>query len=301
MIIGAIDIGSNTVKLLVGAVKSGRVRPIARRSAVTRLGGGLDDTGQLPRTAQDRTIDVLRQFRKVCEKLRADRIVAAGTEALRVARNGRAFVKRCRKETGLPVRILSGAEEARTAFLGATSGRREPALAAIDIGGGSTEIMVGKPGILRDASSLPLGAVRLTELHLKSDPPTLAERLSLLQAVNEGLTALPKPLRLAASRSATLLGIGGTCVNVARMAGGARLPEGLVVSLDTLESILDRLAALPLSRRKKVRGIDPDRADIILAGARIMAEAMRLLEIGSFTATVHGLRRGLILQEAARR
>ena len=300
MIIGAIDIGSNSVKLLVGAVKSGSVRPIARRSEITRLGGGLDGTERLPRAAQDRTIGVLQQFRKVCEKHKADRIVAAGTEALRVARNGQAFVKRCRKEAGFPVLILSGAEEARMAFLGATSGRREASLAAIDIGGGSTEFMVGKPGKLGDAASLPLGAVRLTELHLKSDPPTLAERLSLLHAVHVGLDPLPARLRLAAGRCATLLGIGGPCINVARMAGGSQDPEGRVVSLEKLESILDRLAELPLSRRKKVRGIDPDRADIIIAGARIMAEALRLFEIGSFTATVHGLRRGLMLHEAAR-
>ncbi len=300
MIIGAIDVGSNSVKLLVGAVKAGRVREIARRSAVTRLGGGLDGTGLLSRAAQDRTIEVLRSYRKDCEKLGAERIVAAGTEALRVARNGRKFAERCFAKAGLRLRILNGREEARLAFLGATAGRREARIAAIDIGGGSTEIMVGSPGKLAMAASLPLGAVRLTELHSRSDPPTLAERLSMLKAVNEGLLKLQAGLRDAAARAGTFLGIGGTCVNVARMVRPAGSPEGRVVPLEKLETILERLAELPLARRKRVPGIDPDRADIIVAGARIMAESLRALEFGSFTATVHGLRRGLLLQEGRR-
>ena len=293
MITAAIDVGSNSVKLLVAS----GVRPIETQSAVTRLGGGVESTFRLSTAAQDRTIATLRKFAKRCKQLSVERIVAVGTEALRIARNGRAFAKRCLKETGIPVRILTGNEEARLAFLGATTGRRERRLAAIDIGGGSTEIMTGRPGRLEHAVSLPLGAVRLTELHLKTDPPTLAERLTMLQQVHQAISTLPAPVRGALSKGAILLGIGGTCVNVARMASPRVSPEGRVVGLETLEDILNHLAELPLARRKKVPGIDPTRADIILAGARILAETLRELNLDGFTATIHGLRRGVILSE----
>lgn len=295
MITGAIDVGSNTVKLLVADVRGDRIRPLEIRSAITRLGGGMDRTRRLSPAAQDRTISTLKKFAKRCRELSAGRVLAVGTEALRSAQNGSAFVRRCRRETGISVRILSGREEARLAFLGATTGRRERKLAAIDIGGGSTEIMIGRPGRLEAAVSLPLGAVRLTELHLKSDPPKLAERLSMLQHVCDVLSRLAGPVRRAVAGGAILLGIGGTCVNVARMARPRGSPDGRVVTLETLEDILHRLAVLPLAKRKRVPGIDPDRADIILAGARIMAETLRELGRDAFTATVHGLRRGVIL------
>jgi exopolyphosphatase/guanosine-5'-triphosphate,3'-diphosphate pyrophosphatase len=158
--------------------------------------------------------------------------------------------------------------------------------------------MLGRPGALREAVSLPLGAVRLTETHLKSDPPALLERLSLLHDVHLRLDRLPLKFRRTARRHSLLLGIGGTCVNVARMVNPNRGPEGRIVPLDALEEITERLAHLPLSRRKKVPGIDPDRADIIIAGARIMAETLKALGLDSFTATVHGLRRGVILHES---
>jgi exopolyphosphatase/guanosine-5'-triphosphate,3'-diphosphate pyrophosphatase len=298
MILGAIDVGSNSVKLLVASVSKGRVRDLDQRSAVMRLGGRIDRTRRLAPAAQDRTIALIRRYRRLCERHDADRIVAVGTEALRVARNGRSFAERCRKEAGVPLRILAGRDEARLAFLGATSGRRERRVAAIDIGGGSTELMYGAPGKIRGEASLPLGAVRLTETHLKSDPPTLAERLSMLQAVNESLRNLPETVRRGAKAAGILLGIGGTCVNVARMVKPSAHPEGRTVGLEALEDILNRLAELPLSKRRKVPGIDPDRADIILAGARILVETMKKLGIDSFTATIHGLRRGMILESA---
>ena len=298
MIIGAIDVGSNSVKLTVGAADGRKRRPLVVRSGITRLGGGVDRTGRVSRAAQDRTIALLRSYRRVCSDLKVDRIVAAGTEALRIASNGPAFAKRCRTEAGIPLRILSGHEEAKLAFRGATSGRRERLVSAIDIGGGSTEIMVGRPGALTGDVSLPLGAVRLTEAHLKSDPPALAERMGMFEEVHEGLEKIPEALRRAVARSGAFLGIGGTCVNVARMARPKGTPEGRRVPLEELESILDRLAELPLAKRKRVPGIDPDRADIILAGARILVETMKALDLDAFTATVHGLRRGLMLQAA---
>jgi exopolyphosphatase/guanosine-5'-triphosphate,3'-diphosphate pyrophosphatase len=300
MIIGAIDVGSNSVKLLLGSVKRGHIHRLDQQSEITRLGGGIDRTGTLSPAAQERTIAALRRFRAVCRRHEADRLVAVGTEALRIARNGRTFAGRVLERTGIPLRILNGREEARLAFLGATTDRRERRLAAIDIGGGSTEIMFGAPGKLKGAVSLALGAVRLTELHLKSDPPKLAERIALLQTVDEELNRLPRKFHRAADGGTTLLGIGGTCVNVARMAHPAGSPEGRAVSAESLEEILERLAELPLSRRKKVPGIDRDRADIVIAGARILSETLRVLRIKSFTATINGLRRGLILEEGGR-
>ena len=298
MIIGAIDVGSNTVKFLVASVDHGRVRPIAHGSEVTRLSGGLDRTGVLSPGAQRRTIAVLRRFLPKVAKLGARRIVAVGTEALRAARNGKAFAKRCLREASVPVRIISGREEARLAFLGATGGRREKRLAAIDIGGGSTEFMVGQPGRLESDVSVPMGAVRLTEKHIEGDPPSLAERLSLLKGVHDGLERLPRRLFAAVRRADAFLGIGGTCINVARMVFPKGDAEGRRVPLEKLETILDRLAELPLARRRRVPGIDPTRADIIVAGARILVESLRAFGLDGYTATTRGLRYGLVLSKA---
>jgi len=300
MIIGAIDVGSNSVKLLVAEVAGRATRILAQRSAVTRLGRGLDRTRRLSPASQEHTIEIIRQFRRTAEELGVDRVTAVATEAARTARNGRAFVARCRKETRVPLRLISGREEARLAFLGATVGRRERRVAAVDIGGGSTEIMIGAPGRLEKSSSLPLGAVRLTEALLKSDPPTLAERLALLESVRGRLGRLSPPLVREARGGVTLLGIGGTCVNVARMAAPDGDPEGRRIALGELEGILDRLAGVPLAERKLIPAIDPERADIIVAGARILVEVMKMLELTSYTATIHGLRRGMVL-EASRR
>jgi exopolyphosphatase/guanosine-5'-triphosphate,3'-diphosphate pyrophosphatase len=293
MIIGAIDVGSNSVKLLVAEVHRRETRLLAHRSAITRLGRGLGRTGRISPEAQDRTLEVLREFRRVCGDLGAGRVVAAATEAVRTARNGRRFAERCRKEAGIPLHVVSGREEARLAFLGATWGRRERRLAAIDVGGGSTELMLGRPGRLETAASLGLGAVALTEAHLALDPPAPREREALLEAVTRGLAGIPTRLR--SGPAGTLLGIGGTCVNVARMAGS---PEGRPLARSDVETLFDRLSRKTLEDRKKIQGLDPERADIIVAGAAILLGAMRVLGFKAFTATVHGLRRGLVLQAA---
>ncbi|HEU4338459.1 MAG TPA: hypothetical protein VFS19_00185 [Planctomycetota bacterium] len=297
MIVGAIDVGSNSVKFLVASVNRGRVTPLAQRSAITRLSGGLDRTGSISPAAQDRTIRAIRGFLPLIAGFKPDRTVAVATEALRVARNGRLFAKRCSRETGVPVRIISSREEARISFLGATAARREPRLAAIDIGGGSTEVIYGKPGKLEIDVSVPLGAVRLTEKHLHTDPPTLAERLMMLKEVHDGLSALPQGLIRAANRSGTVLGIGGTCVTLARMVRPNGKPDGRRVSLAELESVLEKIADLPLANRKRVPGIDPERADILIGGARILVEALRVFEVDAFIATPQGLRWGVVLDQ----
>ncbi|HKS16852.1 MAG TPA: hypothetical protein VJU16_06040 [Planctomycetota bacterium] len=297
MIIGAIDVGSNSVKFLVASVERSRVTPLAQQSAITRLSGGLDRTGSISPEAQERTIKAIRGFLPLIAGFTPERIVAVATEAARVARNGRTFAERCGRETGVRVRIIPAREEARLSFLGATAGRKERHLAAIDIGGGSTEVIYGKPGKLEIDVSVPLGAVRLTEKHLRADPPTLAERLAMLKEVHEGLSTLPKGLIDAARRSGTVLGIGGTCVTLARMVRPKGKPGSGRVSLDELESLLEDIAVLPLAQRERVPGIDPERADIILGGARILVEALRMFDVTAFTATAHGLRWGLVLDQ----
>jgi len=295
MIIGAIDVGSNSVKFLVASVNRGRVTPLAQRSAITRLSGGLDRTGSISPAAQERTIKAIRGFLPLIAEFKPDRTVAVATEAVRVARNGRTFAERCSRETGVRIKIIPAREEARLSFLGATAGRKEPHLAAIDIGGGSTEVTYGKPGKLEIDISVPLGAVRLTEKHLHTDPPTLAERLTMLKEVHDGLSTLPQGLIRAANRSGAVLGIGGTCVTLARMVRPNGKQDSRRVSLAELETVLEDIADLPLSKRKLVPGIDPERADIILGGARILVEALRMFDVSSFIATAHGRRWGLAL------
>ncbi|MBI4566618.1 MAG: hypothetical protein HY716_18225 [Planctomycetes bacterium] len=298
MIFGAIDVGTNTAKLLVTDAE-GRV--LLHRAAATRLGENLSATGRLSRAAMRRTLHALQRFRRECEARKVDPLMAVGTEAFRRAANAREFAERCRRETGLPLRILSGASEARLAFAGATADRPEARSAAIDIGGGSTELMTGARGRLREAASLRVGAVTLTESCFASDPPSERELDAARRAIRSRLRRVSPRLLRALSGRRSLIGIGGTCVAIGAI--DAKVDErrpaaihGRVLFIPALERIMERLAGTPLVERRRIRGLDPKRADIIVAGAAILLESVRFLGATSVSISARGLRHGLILE-----
>lgn len=291
MMLAAIDVGTNSVKLLVGRVCSGRVIPVLHRARITRLGEGLGRSKRISPGAAERTLEALAEFRRLAEVRGAEAVAAAGTRALRAASNRAAFLARCRREAGLEVRVLSGREEARLAFCGAagTQGGRG-ALAAIDVGGGSTEIMVGEPpNRLRASWSLPLGAVTLTERFLAHDPPT-AQELERLRA-----QARRRLARVPVRRVGDLLGIGGTVSAVLRLVGRrGRAERGEV------ESLAERFSRLAAAARERL-GVERGRADIVVAGAWILVEAMKRLGAGALRSADGGLRHGMLLELAAGR
>jgi exopolyphosphatase / guanosine-5'-triphosphate,3'-diphosphate pyrophosphatase len=278
--IAVVDIGTNSTRLLVAKVDGGRVEELERRTTVTGLGQGVEATGRLADEAIGRVSEALGAYREVIDRLGAQRIVAVATSAMRDAENGPAFRDEIKERFEIDARTISGDEEARLTFLGATAGRESGSeTLVIDIGGGSTEYVTGKAG--SDPGfhvSTRMGSVRFTERHLRSDPPGHEEMTALaddVRAVVEG--DVPAQTR----RSVELgIAVAGTATNVAAIDQELEPydPEkvhGYRLSLGGCERIVAQLAALPVAERREVTGLHPDRAPTIVAGAVILLESIR--------------------------
>jgi exopolyphosphatase / guanosine-5'-triphosphate,3'-diphosphate pyrophosphatase len=278
--IAVVDIGTNSTRLLIGRVEGGPVEELARESKVTRLGQGVDATGRLAEEAVERVFGVLDDYKRLIDDHDVERTVALATSAVRDSENGDEFRAAVHDRYGFDLRTISGDEEARLTFLGATSARpdREESTLVIDIGGGSTELVTGRPGGDPDFHvSTQAGSVRQTERHLHDDPPTAGQPEALRREVRAIIEeAVPAGVRESVARG---IAVAGTATQLAAIDLG--LPErerdrvhGHLMQLDSVRAMLDRLASVPLEERRRTRGLDPDRAPTIVAGAAILVEAM---------------------------
>ncbi|MCA1656402.1 MAG: Ppx/GppA family phosphatase [Actinobacteria bacterium] len=289
--IAVADLGTNSTRLLVADLApDGELTEVDRRTEVTRLGDGVDATGRLADDAMERVLATLDQFRQIASEHGAARSIAVATSAVRDAENGDDFQCRVRERCGFDIRTISGDEEARLTFLGATAARdgADPTL-VIDIGGGSTEYVVGTPGEAPDFHvSTRLGSVRQTERHISSDPPDHGDLEALAHAAREIVTAeTPPAVREEVNEG---IAVAGTATSLAAVDQGlepyrpARV-HGHRLTLEACERMLDRLAELPLEERRRVAGLHPDRAPTIVAGAVILVESMRAFGLESVEAS----------------
>ena len=265
--VAVVDVGTNSTRLLLAEV-DGQVRELDRRTIVTRLGEGVDRSGRLAEDAQARVLHALDSYRDGIA--RADVRVAVLTAAVREAANGAAFAARVRDGYGLDARTISGEEEARLTFLGATAARGDDArrLLVIDIGGGSTELVVGARGEVSFHASTQSGVVRHSERHLHHDPPLPVELDAL--AADVDVPVVPAQAAVAVAGTATSC----AAIDLALEPYDAARVEGHVLSVARLRELRDRLAALPLARRREVPGLHPDRAPVIVAGIVILLRAL---------------------------
>jgi exopolyphosphatase / guanosine-5'-triphosphate,3'-diphosphate pyrophosphatase len=279
--IAVLDLGTNSTRLLVADVQGGRLAELERRTTVTRLGEGVDATGLLGVDAIARVTEAVAGYRAHIDRLGAAEVVAIATSALRDAGNGPAFHRTLQERFDIDARTISGEEEARLTFRGATGGRprEEAETMVIDIGGGSTEYVVGRPG--QDPSfyvSTRMGSVRHTERHLGGDPPDPGEIAALSQDAERIVRSeLPDAVRERVRRG---VAVAGTATSLAAIdleldPYDPDRVHGHRLSLAACERILDLLAALPLAERRKVTGLHPDRAPTIVAGATILRESIR--------------------------
>lgn len=307
MILAGIDIGTNTLRLLVAETGPESFHEIFSDRRITRLGQGLDRTGALSDEAEERSLDALFYFSESIRRYGALAVSAVGTSALRKASNSAAYLELVKKKTGLAVEIISGEEEARLTLLGVeqalqecgrrTDARRVPAL-VIDIGGGSTELIRTHPG--REPAltvSLPLGAVYLTERFLKTDPPSPEGRerlrrevLDVLQQQGDGISP---------DAGGLLIGTAGTITTLASMDLGLARYEASKINChsmtrETIEGIGRRLASSTLGERRAMPGLEQGREDIIFAGAMIIQEIMRYFKFTSLVVSDWGLREGIV-------
>jgi exopolyphosphatase/guanosine-5'-triphosphate,3'-diphosphate pyrophosphatase len=298
----AVDIGSNSVRLKIARLQGGRLRAVHEDREVTRLGEGAFRSGFLTPESMAETVKVLRRFHRATQQIVTDTVRVVATSALRDARNSQAFLEWVRSATGWRVEIISGVEEARLIHLGLVSSPRIDRATAlmIDLGGGSCELTVSQGGHIRDAVSLPLGAVRLTDEFLRHDPTRKGELKRLRGFVAREVGRIAD--RIAAARVKNVIATSGTAAALAAVAthlrsGGNR--SRTAVSRAEMTRIAKRLARLPVAERRKIEGIGPRRAEIIVAGAQVYHELLERLRLKGFRYSSLGLRDGILAQMAA--
>ncbi len=295
MRVAAIDLGTNSTRLLVADIADGRLTEVVRRLVITRLGDGVDERPVLRPTAIARVRNVLVEYRREAEALGAERVLATATSAVRDAENGEAFLGEVEWSYGFATRLLSGDEEADLTLRGVTSDRAlEPRTLVVDVGGGSTELVLGGPEGVTFSTSLQLGCVRMQERFLASDPPTARELDSLAEDVRAQLPVL-SPVRA--------LGVAGTITTLAALDIGldehdAERIHGHVVPRASIERSFRRLAALPLAERASVRGLEPARAPVIVAGVAVLREILDGYRLDAIEASERDILHGAALAAA---
>jgi exopolyphosphatase/guanosine-5'-triphosphate,3'-diphosphate pyrophosphatase len=288
MRVAAVDLGTNTVLLLVAERSvDGSLSAVAERAIVTRLGEGVDRTQRFSATAISRTLTCLEDYANLVRSLGVERVSVVGTSAMRDAAGGEEIQNGIRMLFGVGARVVSGDEEARLAFRGAVSGlaiEGPTDVAVFDIGGGSTEVVMGRRlegGDARVAfsASYDVGSVRLTERLVAHDPPSSAERDALRRAAREAFASVP-PLHEAGFPRDVPIGVAGTMTTLASVSlrletyDAARV-HGHTMQVSELREVVENLASLNLETRKRVPGMEPKRADVIVAGGSL---ALALLE-----------------------
>jgi exopolyphosphatase/guanosine-5'-triphosphate,3'-diphosphate pyrophosphatase len=277
--VAVVDIGTNSTRLLVADVEAGAsaLTELDRRSIVTRLGEGVDATGALGDVPQARVFAALEEYAAAIAEHGATAQTAVMTSAVRDASNGAVFAAAVRDRYGLEGRTLSGDEEARLTFLGATAARRDAAgrrLLVIDIGGGSTELVIGERGQVAFHVSTQVGVVRHSERHLRSDPPAPDELAALAADAGPALaSAVPAAEREQVTAAVAVAGTATQCASI-DLGGRTSEVEGHRLTVAKLEAMLERLASLPLAERREVPGLDPDRAPTIVAGVVVLTRAL---------------------------
>lgn len=301
--IAAIDIGSNSIRQIVADVGTdGTIRVVDEMKAAPRLGAGTRETRRIDESRMRDALEVVGRMTTLAHQLGAERIEAVATSAVRDTTNGQLFLDLIREESGLAVRILDGADEARLSFRSALAhfelGKGRAVV--VDIGGGSLEIALSADGLLERLISLPLGALRLTEEFF----PKKVKRSRVKKLRRWVRRVLARKLPVRNWHGATVIGSGGTCTNIGEMYLArrglhmAQTVQGTKVPCGEIERMLDTLVDLPEDERGRVPGLNPARADIIIAGICIMVEVLERLESQELTVSSYGIREGLLLETA---
>ena len=264
MRVAAVDLGTNSTRLLVADVEGGRVEEVARQSEITRLGEGVDERRKLLPLPVARVRNVLSDYRREAERLGAERVLTIGTSAVRDAENGEAFLGEIEWSYGFATRLVTGDEEAELTLRGVATGRPlDEGTLVLDVGGGSTELTTTS-----ERTSIDVGSVRLTERHLRSDPPSPGALAAAAREVRDLLPVL---------EPTAAVGVAGTITTLAALELGGYDHDrvhGYQLSRAAAERQLERLAALPLAERRELPGLEPERAPVIVGGALIVCNVL---------------------------
>jgi exopolyphosphatase/guanosine-5'-triphosphate,3'-diphosphate pyrophosphatase len=305
--VAVIDIGTNTLLLLVGETgesqAGGRLRVLHDACRFGRLGQGLDRSGVLADEAVERSLDILREYRAIIDRLEVDAVAAVGTQALREARNSDSFTVPATDILRIPIEIIAGHREAELVYRAVATEfpalERAPFVVA-DVGGGSTEVIVAGNGGVTSFNSVPIGSVRLTERHLHGDPPAPSEVQALFADIDGALSSLELPAEV------RVVGTAGTATSIAGMAQSMRAYDrervnGFTMPVEAVGQQLSRLLSLSLAERRTLPGLEPQRADVIAAGVAIFARLLQQVRARDFMISACGVRWGMAYELASRR
>jgi exopolyphosphatase / guanosine-5'-triphosphate,3'-diphosphate pyrophosphatase len=300
--VAVVDVGTNSTRLLIADIEQERVDgELERRSTVTRLGAGVDADGRLSDEAMERVYDTLDEYKQQIDSHQADHAIAVLTSAVRDATNGAQFAQTIAERYELERHILAGDDEARLTFLGATS-EHDPAddtpTLVVDIGGGSTELVIGTGHEPDFHASTQAGVVRQTERHIRGDPPDQVELDELAADVRQTIGEGVPPDRRSAVEHA--IAVAGTATSLGAIAQGLEPydPEkvqGYVLTRQEIERILQQLASVPLAERRQTPGLHPDRAPTILAGIVILVTVLDMFGLEQVEVSEHDILRGAAL------
>ncbi len=295
MRLASVDIGTNTVRLLVVEVRGDSFEWLATDRAVVRLGEGLLKTGRLKDEAMRRTLDVLKRFQRRCEELKVEKVFAVATAAVREAANGDVFVKMVEGETGWRVKVITGEEEAYFTYLGVKTGLDlEDGFVVFDIGGGSTEYICACNGL--KAKSLGMGVVKLTEEFVHSDPPLPEE----VRAVEDRVRELLNTLDMRECEGKVVVGTAGTPTTLAAIdmkmeKYDPKRVHGYKLSLFRLEEMKSWLLSMTSAERLSIPGMEKGREDLIVVGVIIVVETLKFFNADEMVVSEWGIREGVIV------
>lgn len=301
--IAVIDLGTNSTRLLIADVDSGQVNVVERRTNVTRLGRGVDHSGSLSSEAIEAVCETVAGYVAIIDEAGADATSVIATSAVRDAGNGQAFIAELRERFNLSAELFDGDLEAQTTYLGASFDRAgDEILLVADIGGGSTEVIVGRGTEALFHRSLQAGVVRHTERLLTSDPPSTSDLENLAGDIHRLITGALDDRQLPPIDRC--LAVAGTpaslaAIDLALDPYDAGAVEGYVLTLETIQRWLSRLASMALAERKHVVGLHPDRAEAIIAGMVILIEIMRAFDLSEVEVSEHDILYGEAIRAAA--
>ncbi|MCK9250678.1 MAG: Ppx/GppA family phosphatase [Solirubrobacteraceae bacterium] len=305
MRLAAVDLGSNSTRLLIADLDdAGRLTDVERRSTVTRLGHGVDRNGRLDPAAVDRVAEELVIVRALLDRHGVERAVGVMTSAVRDAEDGGRFEAMVRDRFAIDARTISGTREAELTYRGATAGRDDPAgarIAVVDIGGGSTEIIVGDDRGIAFSTSVQAGVVRHGERFLAHDPPESDELVALAgDARGRFAAAVPPEHRTGVDTVIAVAGTATTCATI-DLEISAYDPDrvhGYRLPLARVDELLAYLSSMDVDERARVTGLDPSRAPTIVPGCVLLAEVVRLFDVRELEASDHDILRGIIVATA---
>jgi exopolyphosphatase/guanosine-5'-triphosphate,3'-diphosphate pyrophosphatase len=301
----AVDVGSNTLRMLIGEVHGAALSRLCSDRVITRLAEGTRDSGMLGKESMRRSLSALRDFSSMIREYGVSRVAAVGTSALRDAANSSEFIDAVLQETGIQIEIISGTREAELTSKGVLLGfgKDQPLLLIIDIGGGSTEWILLRPDQTESPSygSLNLGVINLLERFAKTDPLSESDLSRLNEEIDSHISALgfSRKTPLSSSSSVRLVGTGGTITTLASLHLGLTTYDHEKIhmhgiAIDNLYDLRHLLLSLPLSERREIKGLEPERADLIIPGILLTIKFMEFFGFQEITASDYGLLEGLL-------